>query len=184
MEAADVARLLAEPDRLAVFAAAALGARDLAAVAAATGLAPAAAAKALGKLQDGGLLDGCAVRVEAIKAAARAAAAPRPVEDHGYADPATEAVVRTFVQDGRLTGFPAHAGKRRTVLEHVAQTFTPGVRYSEKEVNALLRAWTAGTPTDHATLRRYLVDHNLLTRDTTAYWRSGAWVDVDHPGPE
>ena len=182
MNAGDLARLLAEPDRLRVFAALVLGAADTAALTAATGLDARTAARALGKLQDGGLVDGHTVRPDVVKDAARAAAAPRPVEDHGYADPERETLIRTFVRDGKLTTMPAQSGKRRAVLEHIAQTFDAGVRYEEKEVNALLRAWTAGTTTDHATLRRYLVDHELLTRERNTYWRSGAYVDVrDRP---
>jgi hypothetical protein len=64
------------------------------------------------------------------------------------------------------------------VLEHVAQTFEPGRRYPEREVDAVLRAWTEGGATDHAALRRYLVDHQLLSREGGEYWRSGGWVDV------
>ncbi|MCG8914879.1 DUF2087 domain-containing protein [Actinokineospora sp. PR83] len=184
MNADDLVRLIAEPERLRVFSALVLGATDTPAVLAATGLDAKTAVRALGRLQDGGLVDGHTVRLDVVKDAARAAAAPRPVEDHGYADPDREALIRTFVRDGRLVSMPAQATKRRAVLEHIAQTFTPGIRYSEKEVNTLLRAWTADTPTDHATLRRYLVDHTLLTRDHDAYWRSGAWLDVLSDSPE
>jgi hypothetical protein len=73
---------------------------------------------------------------------------------------------------------PAQESKRRLVLEHVAQTFEPGRRYPEREVDAVLRAWTEGGATDHAALRRYLVDHQLLAREGGEYWRSGGWVDV------
>jgi hypothetical protein len=67
------------------------------------------------------------------------------------------------------------------VLEHVAATFEPGRRYPEREVDAVLRAWTGDarpSGPDHATLRRYLVDHGLLARDRGEYWRSGGWVDA------
>ena len=50
----------------------------------------------------------------------------------------------------------------------------PGVRYPEREVNALLAVWHP----DVAALRRYLVDEGLLTREAGVYWRSGGWVDV------
>jgi hypothetical protein len=45
-------------------------------------------------------------------------------------------------------------------------------------VSAVLRAWTEGGEADHAALRRYLVDHGLLSRSGGEYWRSGGWVDV------
>jgi hypothetical protein len=87
-------------------------------------------------------------------------------------------VIARFVRDGRLLSLPAQESKRRLVLEHVAQTFEPGRRYPEREVDAVLRAWTEGGATDHAALRRYLVDHQLLAREGGQYWRSGGWVDV------
>jgi hypothetical protein len=68
-----------------------------------------------------------AVAVDAVKAAARAAAAE--AEDVGAADPATAAVLRAFVRNGRLVSLPASRSKRLVVLEHLAMTFEPGVRY-------------------------------------------------------
>ena len=52
--------------------------------------------------------------------------------------------------------------------------FEIGVRYPERDVNAMLRAFHD----DVATLRRYLVDEHFLSRDAGVYWRSGGSVDV------
>ena len=176
---AEIVGLLAEPDRLRVVAALVLGARTPTDVGATTGLAPREVGRALQKLQAGGLVDDkLEVRAELFKEAARSAAPVVPVEDLGYADPGVEQVVARFVRDGRLLSFPAQGAKRRMVLEHVAQSFEPGVRYPEREVDAVLRAWTDGGAADHATLRRYLVDHQLLAREAGEYWRSGGWIDV------
>ena len=69
---------------------------------------------------------------------------------------------------------PRAGRKRQIVLEYVVTTFEPGVRYTEAEVNAVLRAfWT-----DVAALRRYLVDAQLLERAGGVYWRIGGAVDV------
>jgi hypothetical protein len=84
-------------------------------------------------------------------------------------------VLRSFVVDGRLVSIPAARGKRRIILEHIVAAFEPGVRYPEREVGAILRAWHP----DHAALRRYLVDEMLLARDNGVYWRIGGsipWV--------
>jgi hypothetical protein len=176
---AELVGLLAEPERLRVVAALVLGARTRAEVVAATGLSVRQVAGALQKLQAGGLVDDqLAVRVELFKQAARAAAPVQLAEDLGYADAGVEQVVARFVRDGRLLSFPAQESKRRLVLEHVAQSFEPGRRYPEREVDAVLRAWTEGGGTDHATLRRYLVDHQLLAREGGEYWRAGGWIDV------
>ena len=53
-------------------------------------------------------------------------------------------------------------------------SFEPGVRYPEREVDAVLRAWHD----DHAALRRYLVDEALLARENGVYWRVGGPVDM------
>jgi DNA-binding transcriptional ArsR family regulator len=46
--------------------------------------------------------------------------------------------------------------------------------YPERDVNAILRAWFP----DYASLRRYLVDEELLAREHALYWRTGGPVDV------
>jgi hypothetical protein len=78
------------------------------------------------------------------------------------------------VRDGRLVSIPAQQSKRRVVLQHIVRVFEPGIRYPEREVNALLAVWHA----DHAALRRYLVDEGLLSREGGLYWRTGGYVDV------
>jgi hypothetical protein len=173
VDAAAIVGLLAEPERLRVLSAVVLGARTPAEIGAATGLDARAVGRAVQRLQAGGLIDDeLGGRVELFKAAARAAAPPEPRPD-GLGD-----VVARFVRDGRLVSLPAQESKRRLVLEHVAQSFEPGRRYPEREVDAVLRAWTEGGAADHAALRRYLVEHELLAREGGEYWRSGGWVDV------
>ena len=80
--------------------------------------------------------------------------------------------------DGRLLRLPAQRSRRRTVLEHVVQSFEPGTRYAEQQLDAVLRTWCVGGGTDHVSLRRHLVDEGLLSRSEGHYWRSGGWVDV------
>ncbi len=84
------------------------------------------------------------------------------------------AVLRAFLRDGRLTQIPAARGKRLVVLEHIAATFEPGMRYPERQVDAMLREWHP----DHAALRRYLIDEQFLAREAGVYWRIGGTVDV------
>jgi hypothetical protein len=86
--------------------------------------------------------------------------------------------LRPFVSDGRLTRLPARWARRRAVLDYVVQSFEPGRRFPEKEVDVVLRAWCAGGATDYVTLRRHLVDEGLLGREDGIYWRTGGWVDV------
>ena len=168
--------LLAEPVRMKVFAAVVLGARSAAEVERTTGLDARAVALALRRLTGAGLVTGSngalAVDLEAIRVAARRTR--RPPDEPLDPDRARAAVLRSFVVDGRLVAIPAARGKRRVVLEHLAMCFEPGVRYPEREVNAVLRAWHP----DHAALRRYLVDEGLLARSEGVYWRIGGPVEV------
>ncbi|CAN5462581.1 DUF2087 domain-containing protein [soil metagenome] len=85
-------------------------------------------------------------------------------------------VVERFLPDGRLLRMPAKAAKRRLVLEQVAHRFEPGRRYTEPEVDAILTQVVADGESDHVTLRRYLVDAQLLGRAAGEYWRVGGWV--------
>ena len=170
--------LLAEEDRLRAFAAVLLGAGSPSEVASATGQSGREVVRALHRLVDGGLVvvaDGrYTARVEAFKEAVRAVAPP--VEPEGPLDPDRErdVVLRTFLRDGRLVQLPASRGKRRVILEHIAASFEPGVRYPERAVDAILRAWYD----DYVSIRRYLVDEYLLAREHNVYWRTGGYVDV------
>jgi len=92
----------------------------------------------------------------------------------GAASDDEEAVLRAFFRNGRLTELPAKRSKRRVVLERIAIEFEPGRHYDEDEVNV-----TVGRLfTDHAALRRALVDEGFLDRDHGTYWRAGGPVDV------
>ncbi len=78
------------------------------------------------------------------------------------------------MRGGRIAALPAKRSKRLLLLDHVAQLFDVGVRYSESEVNRMLLSLHE----DFASLRRYLVDEGFLGRDHGVYWRTGGSVDV------
>jgi hypothetical protein len=83
--------------------------------------------------------------------------------------------LRPFVRDGRITAMPAKRAARLLLLDQVAQAFEPGRRYQELTVNQILKAFYD----DHAALRRYLVDEDLLSRTPDGtYWRSGGTVPL------
>jgi len=84
-------------------------------------------------------------------------------------DPAVAAVLRGFFSRGRLTHVPLAHAKRMVVLDYLAQSFEPGVRYPEAEVNEILGKFHD----DYAALRRYLVDADFLGRSESYYWRTG-----------
>jgi hypothetical protein len=170
--------LLAEPDRLKVYAAVVLGADLPSAVADRTGLPARSVVAALRRLQQGGLLDTAdgrfTARSDAFKDSVREYAPPAADTEPMDPDRQKDSVLRTFIVDGRLVQVPAARAKRMVILEHLAACFEPGLKYPEKAVDAILRAFHP----DYASLRRYLIDEGLLDRENAVYWRSGGPVDV------
>lgn len=175
MEATSLVGLLAEPERLRVVAALALGAEKFDKVLRLSGLDARSAAQALRRLESGGLVstvDSTIILHAELFGQAARVAAPEP-DDHGVGDPAEAAVLRAFLRDGRLVQIPSAYGKLQIVLHHLVMVFEPGIRYAEREVNVLLSTFHP----DYAALRRYLVDEGLLSRDAGVYWRTGGWID-------
>lgn len=154
----DLVGLLAEPARRSAFAALVLGAGTAAAVAQRTGLTPKESVQALRKLVDGRVAtedDGSYVLQEdtfreAIRTEARLTGGSGGGSGAG-----------AYFRRGRLTAIPGDAEVRARVLAVVADSFTPGEVYTEARTNALCGEWFD----DWVTLRRALVDENLLRRD-------------------
>jgi hypothetical protein len=90
---------------------------------------------------------------------------PEAVIDALVSDPK----LKPFVRDGQIGELPAKMSRRRELLDVLAQAFEPGVRYPEKTVDDFLRKLHS----DHAALRRYLVDEEFLGRAGGEYWRIG-----------
>jgi len=169
--------LLAEPERLRVYAAVVLGAGTPSEVAAGSGLPAREVVSALRRLEQGGLVRVVNGRLVADTGAFKDAVreySPEPAEEPVDPDRQRAAVLRAFVREGRLVQLPAARSRRRIVLEHIAACFEPGVRYPERAVDAVLRAWYD----DYVTLRRYLIDEDLMARENGLYWRTGGYVDV------
>ena len=184
LTAASLVGLLAEPSRLQVVSALALGASTLDAVVEATALDVRAVTSALERLAAGGLVvgdgsgKGLRLRTDAFKVAAQAEArrraAAEPADVFDGVTPEAAAVLRNFVSDGRLRQIPASHGKRRVVLDWLAARFEPGKTYPERDVNLLLGM----AHPDVAALRRYLVDEEFLERRDGFYWRAGGTFDI------
>ena len=81
--------------------------------------------------------------------------------------------------DGRLTVYPAKYKYKILAQFYLASKFQPGRRYTEKEVNELLKAWhTFG---DWAMLRRDLYDNFFINRESDC---SAYWLEEKQPGIE
>ncbi len=87
----------------------------------------------------------------------------------GDADAAWERkVLRDFFSGEELKEIPASRKKRLVVLRWLAERFENGRRYSEREVNEILRRHHP----DVATLRREFIATGLMQREESVYWRT------------
>ena len=173
MTPSDFVRLLLDPVRLAVLGEAVTGAVDSVDLATRLDVPQRTVTEATGRLRAAGLIgeDG---RLDRSVLRSIAEALPQmPVADASIVDgPWTREeaeVLSRFFSGDRLESIPTNLGKRRIVLERLAQEFEPGLRYEEADVNFRLQLFHP----DYAALRRYLVDEDLLTRAQGVYWRSG-----------
>ncbi|HET9667191.1 MAG TPA: DUF2087 domain-containing protein [Desertimonas sp.] len=172
-----IAGALADADRRRMFAAIELGAATLLDAAKASGLPDHRAAKALARLVDSGVIIGDrdgGLRVDgaALAKAARVALTRPPSDEHAAEPPERRKVLEAFVREGRITSMPTAPAKREVVLDWLARRFEIGRRYPEAEVNSALD----GHAEDHVSLRRSLVDAELLCRDDGMYWRCGGTI--------
>ena len=72
-------------------------------------------------------------------------------------------------KDGSLKTIPAQRKKLEAVLRHIVRAFEPDKRYTEKQVNEILKKYHEDT----ASLRRELVGYKLMNREGGGgdYWR-------------
>jgi hypothetical protein len=77
-------------------------------------------------------------------------------------------ILRNFIEDDRLTKIPDTRKKRWVLLKWLTRRFALDTRYSEAEVNAVLKRHHP----DAATLRRELVGYRMLERNKGIYRRT------------
>lgn len=90
-------------------------------------------------------------------------------------------VLQNFVDAaGRLIAIPVQRKKRLAVLLWLVEDFQPGRLYAEAEVNRVI----ARRNPDFASLRRFLVDEELMQRRRSVYWRTGTVPNVGWDPPD
>lgn len=81
-----------------------------------------------------------------------------------------EGIVKKYFRGGNgpLERIPLKEKRKIVVLQHIMLRFTPGRRYTEKEINEELKTVYA----DFVTLRRLLIEYGFMDRerDCSAYW--------------
>ncbi len=85
--------------------------------------------------------------------------------------------------DGQLNAFPRKEKRKVAVLRHIASRLERGTKYTEKEMNELLKqAWAE----DYVLLRRYLIEYGFVDRkdDCSAYWvkEAALGTEAEHSG--
>ena len=181
-----VVALLLDPQRLMVAGSLAGVARTTEQVADHTGLSTRDVLSAVGDLRAAGLVEvdgsGYVLPVELlheIAAATRSTPAPMdPFIGFGMTE-AEQRVLARFFEGRHLTEIPTRRSNRLVVLERLCLEFDIGRHYTEPQVNDILGAFHPDT----ASLRRYLVDEELLDREAARYWRSGGRVRVSREQP-
>lgn len=70
--------------------------------------------------------------------------------------------------DGPLSGFPKKEKRKIAILNHLAKKFERNRKYTEGEINAILKK----VYPDYVTLRRYLIEYGFMDRtpDGSRYW--------------
>lgn len=120
------------------------------------------------------------LRTEVLSAMAKTilheAGQPRRAES-AHPDAFEQKVMDTFTSpDGRITAFPVQAKKFLVLIRYVLKAFEPGVKYTEKRVNQILKEFNEDT----ARLRRSLVEYKYMAREGGGgkYWRIDAGTQV------
>ncbi len=171
-------RVAVDPLRLAILGHASTGPVDVPWLANLLGIPERKVLQAAGRLREAGLLtEDLTLDREALRELAEAIAiteAPAPeIAGKGEWTPDEAQVLGRFFRGRRLTRIPAQRTKRIVILERLAQEFEPGIRYEEWQVDLVLKEFHP----DYASLRRYMVDEGLISREAGVYWRSGGRVD-------
>jgi hypothetical protein len=93
---------------------------------------------------------------------------PMSSDDHD-----ASALRRLTDSSGLIIAYPAAISDRLAVLRALAARITPGQVYTEHEINQFIQQHVHPDAVDHVTLRRDLIDYQLIQRTErgTRYWR-------------
>ena len=75
-----------------------------------------------------------------------------------------------FRSDGTLISIPVKNAKKIAVLNLIASQLKPEIKYSEKQINALIGKFHE----DSSAIRRHMIEYGILARDRDSnYWIAG-----------
>ncbi len=175
MDPRKISGMLANENRLKVFAAVVLGARTLDVLSNRTKLEDNTIKRSLGQLIESGLISeiedvGYSLCIEELRNTSASTDKRTAVDSYS-------SVVGRYIKNGHLISWPRQRKDRLLVLDHIAKMFDLNNNYQESEVNEKLLSLHE----DFALARRYLIDEGFLNRanQQTAegpshivYWRT------------
>lgn len=88
---------------------------------------------------------------------------------YNITDKERESTIKNYMdEDGAIKTYPAKEKKKIVILSEVVKNFSKEKKYSEKEINRILKRIYE----DYATIRRALVEYGFIERsnDCSSYW--------------
>lgn len=90
---------------------------------------------------------------------------------YGITENEREKVLQTYFKnglDGAMDIFPSKEKRKIMVLQHILKRFDQDKKYSEKEVNDIIKT----AHDDYVTVRRYFIEYGFMARnsDGSQYW--------------
>ncbi|MCC5912259.1 MAG: DUF2087 domain-containing protein [Clostridiaceae bacterium] len=79
-----------------------------------------------------------------------------------------EKVLKNYIKNGKVNTFPSKEKKKIIILQYMINKFQANKKYSEKEVNEIIKSMLD----DYVTVRRYLIQYGFMDRnkDCSEYW--------------
>ena len=89
-------------------------------------------------------------------------------------------VLKNFMKDGYIRTLPAQLLKRRYIYEYFLEMLELGRKYSEVEINNLIRKHHE----DYCRVRREMVELGMMTRKDGVYRRNSSYIFFSSPKDE
>lgn len=79
-----------------------------------------------------------------------------------------ENILKNYIVNDKIIKIPRAEKKKMVILKYLSQKFQKNKRYTEKEVNEIIKS----IHEDYAALRRYLIQYGFMDREDngSAYW--------------
>lgn len=89
-------------------------------------------------------------------------------ERYAITEQEKENIIKNYIKNDKIINIPRAEKKKIIILQYLLQKFQRNKRYTEKEVNEVIKSMHE----DFATLRRYLIEYGFMARENNGsiYW--------------